>query len=348
MKTQLRNILTRTKDMLTPRESTAQIITHSRDRVSESRSIFSQTRIISNTWAIIKKWIFQFLWMILMTACMIILLNIVIAIFVWAQKTAQSVQWKLWVYFYIKTLSNKEDEINWKVIEFKQKLEQAWLKVEHHTKAEAFKTLTQKLPTVAKSFEKYGINNPLPQTLYVTFDNQNQFNVLKSIVPQYNDIILEYSEDKQQEAFKRQQDTIVNAINFSNIITRTSSILVAMIIIIMITMLLYVIRVKFMSFIKDIEVQKLLWASYLQIKLPFYLSTLLILIFSTLIAYWVTLLFTDSVDYYMLSLFSTSIYSILGISVWSIWLLIVWEFVIIWFLLRVSSVAMLHQLIKEV
>jgi len=64
------------------------------------------------------------------------------------------------------------------------------LKVEFYSKEDAFKLLEKRMPEIIKNFEKYGIDNPLPPTIYVIFDDKEKYDRLVSTINNYKDIII--------------------------------------------------------------------------------------------------------------------------------------------------------------
>ena len=58
------------------------------------------------------------------------------------------------------------------------------------SKDDALAFLQKKLPDVVNNFQKFGIDNPLPATLYVMFDNDRGYESLKTIILKNKDIIL--------------------------------------------------------------------------------------------------------------------------------------------------------------
>ena len=71
----------------------------------------------------------------------------------------------------------------------KDELTDKGLEVEYYSKDDALKLLQQRIPGVIQNFDKYGIANPLPATMYVTFANNEQFLALSGIVSNYTDIV---------------------------------------------------------------------------------------------------------------------------------------------------------------
>jgi cell division protein FtsX len=58
------------------------------------------------------------------------------------------------------------------------------------SKEDAFEFLQKRVPDVVTSFEKFGIENPLPATLYVMFHNDSEYKILKDVILEHKDIIL--------------------------------------------------------------------------------------------------------------------------------------------------------------
>lgn len=97
---------------------------------------------------------------------------------------------RLGMYFYIKEDTTQNNEIYKKVITLKDELESKGLKVMFSSKDDALAFLQKKVPDVVNNFEKFGIENPLPATLYVMFDNDSKYTSLKNIILKNKDIIL--------------------------------------------------------------------------------------------------------------------------------------------------------------
>ena len=71
----------------------------------------------------------------------------------------------------------------------KEKLEKLGMKVSYMSKDDAIKSIGRKVPSVIESFTKYGIKNPLPATVYILFDDMQQYDTLRKVVTMYQDII---------------------------------------------------------------------------------------------------------------------------------------------------------------
>jgi cell division protein FtsX len=98
---------------------------------------------------------------------------------------------KLGMYFYIKDdVANQTSDTYKRIINMKSDLESHGLKVMFSSKEDALAFLEKKVPDVVSNFQKFGIENPLPATLYVMFANDNQYNALKTVILKNKDIIL--------------------------------------------------------------------------------------------------------------------------------------------------------------
>ena len=184
----------------------------------------------------------------------------------WAQ-----VQEKLWIYLYLRDNSAAQDVLYSELIEMKTELEEAWLGVTFYSKDDAFELLEQRLPNVIGSLERYGIANPLPSTLYVTFSNQQEYTILKDVILAYEHIIVNLDDVTGTFSFGAQEQRIATVVNLSEVIRYLSYFLIAIIVLIIIVFLQYAININFFAFRKQLEVEALLWAPYDKIAAPFLL-----------------------------------------------------------------------------
>jgi len=97
------------------------------------------------------------------------------------------------MYFYIKDVAVDQtgsSDVYKQVISLKDELEANGLKVMFSSKDDALAFLEKKIPDVVSNFQKFGIDNPLPATLYVMFDSDSKYESLKTTILKYKDIIL--------------------------------------------------------------------------------------------------------------------------------------------------------------
>lgn len=199
------------------------------------------------------------------------------------QQISTDITQRLGFYFYIVEPGQngntmKESDIFGRVMNLKTELEQNNLQVEYYSKTDALELLQQRIPGVIQNFDKYGIANPLPATLYVTFDNNAEYEALGTTVANYTDVVRNTESIQTKGGFAEQQERVSNIINITNFSMAFSLVLVFVVCAMIITFLLLIITMKCRQFWKNIEVEKLLGANYMTIKMPFLLSVALMLL----------------------------------------------------------------------
>jgi len=122
------------------------------------------------------------------------------------------------MYFYIKEDTTQTNEIYKKVITLKDELEAKGLKVMFSSKDDALAFLQKKIPDVVSNFQKFGIENPLPATLYVMFDSDSKYESLKTIILKNKDIILNTKDIDAGSTLKQQENRVLTIINLSNFV----------------------------------------------------------------------------------------------------------------------------------
>lgn len=252
--------------------------------------------------------LFQFIWISLIISFLLFFLNLLLWISYNTSIFSQDLKNKLWVYFYIKDTPEKKDEIYTKVINLKTKLEKDWLQVEFYSKEDALNLLQKRMPEIIKSFDKYWIENPLPPTLYVIFDNKEKYEILKASMQDYKDIVLNIEELNKWQSFVEQEKRISNIINLTNFTVLFSYFLIWILLVIIVSILMLIIKLSFYNLYNQIEIEKLLWAYYLQIKFPFYIQISSML----LTAFWLTIIyfsfFFNYLNEYLIKIFSVDLF----------------------------------------
>jgi len=164
----------------------------------------------------------------------------------------------------------------------KTRLEQAGLKVKYLSKEEATKLLSKRLPKIIKNFEKYGIKNPIPPTMYITFSSEEEYKKMREIVldKKYSDIILNLSDVGTESSFTKQEKRVSKIIEFSSFLIKFYIFLSVVLLFIILWFIILIIRINFYGFYNQIEVEKLLGFTYFQIKLPFLFYTLFVILLS--------------------------------------------------------------------
>lgn len=140
-------------------------------------------------------------------------------------------------------------------MKFKDELEDGGLKVKYFSKDEALKNLQQRLPNMVKNFDEYGIDNPLPVTLYVTFRDQEQYDFIMKSKDSYQDIILSNNQTtNSQEQFTRNS----RIINVLKVLQFFFAFIIIACILVILLFLGMIIKTKFTAMQHTIDVQKLL------------------------------------------------------------------------------------------
>jgi len=308
--------------------------------------------IFKNLLRLFKTKVFQTLATVFLLSFFIFFLNIIIALTFNINSFSNELKWKLWVYLYMKEWDTK-DEISKSyslILDLKTQLENTGLKVNYLSKDEAIKTLSKRLPNIIKNFEKYGIDNPIPPTLYITFTSQKEYNTMRKIVDdkKYQDIFLNLSDIWDKNSFKDQEKRISKIIEFSNFLINFYIFLSVILFLIILWFLTLILKLNFYSFFDQIEVEKLLWFTYFQIKLPFLFHTFFIILLS--FVFW--LLYVSSLVYYLnvyfINVFSFNLLNFVGANIWIIENWIMFEVGMVIIISLIVSNLFLNRLIKKI
>ena len=284
----------------------------------------------------------------LMIASLVFLLNVIGWLKLWLDQAVGNIKGKLWVYLYIKSIPSQEDRITEQVIEMKTALEAQGMEVQYYSRKDAFDTLSKKLPDVVESFDKYGISNPLPATMYIMFNDSSQYNILKTIASKYQPIIVNSLDTTRDTHLRKQEQRVINIINLSNVVTIISFWLVVFLVTIIVVFLLFIIRIKFYGFKDVIQVQKLLGASYSQIKWPYLVHIGLILTCGVIIAavaMWVCQTITHSS---MTTLFNKSLLELVQLNGNQTILILMVELIGIGIVSTIVGNIFLNKLLKKI
>lgn len=270
---------------------------------------------IKNSWTNIL-WVSVFIWFLLF------LLNVFLWVSLYANQFTGELKDRLGMYFYIKEIPWEEAETYKRVINLKDQLENKKLKVMFSSKDDALAFLETKIPDVINNFSKFGIDNPLPSTLYVMFDSDKKYESLKTIITENKDIILNIKDLDKWTTLKEQENRVLGIINLSNFIVWLSYGIIAILLIMIVAFLWFLLKNIFYTFHKEFEVKKILWASYKQIIRSFVSLTLNVLLFSFIICLLLLLISGITINYYIFHLFDVSLFSILGNVAIVLWIFI--------------------------
>lgn len=279
--------------------------------------IFKQdfTTLLKSSWT-------NVFWVSIFIGFLLFLLNIFLWVSLYANQFTGQLKDRLGMYFYIKDSVDQTTDVYKKVITLKDELESKWLKVMFSSKDDALAFLQKKIPDVVSNFEKFGIENPLPATLYVMFDSESKYESLKTIILNNKDIILNTKDIDTWSTLKDQENRVLTIINLSNFVVGLSYVIIAILFFIILSFLWFLLKNVFYTFHKELEVKKTLWASYNQIIKWFVALTMNVLWFSFLICAGLLLISFITINYYIYSLFDimlwnvfTNIFLILGVFV---------------------------------
>lgn len=305
--------------------------------------------LFKDLYNIIKTSFFQFFWIVFIVSFLLFFLNVLLWISYYISNISEEVKHKLWIYFYIKDYEWESiDKIYSEAIKLKEELELNWLDVEYFSKDEAFKRVEKFAPEVIRDFNKYWIENPLPPTLYVVFNDKESYERLNRVVSKYQSIITNFDDVSKWISFFDQQKRILQVINLSNFLKYFSYFLIIIITVIIISFIGFVLKNNFYAFIRQIEVQKLLWAYYTQIKLPFLLNVLIILTMAFLLMIFYFLLLIDYLEDYFNAVFYVNLNELVFNNYDMLVHGILTEYLVILFLSLLFSLFFVSRLIKKI
>ncbi len=184
------------------------------------------------------------------------LLNIFLGVSFYAHWFNDQLQDKLGMYFYIKDDPTTQSITYKKVIALQDELAKQDIKTTFSSKEDALSFLEQKIPDIMGNFDKFGVENPLPSTLYVMFHNQAQYDTLKATLANYKDIILNTKDI--DSGIQQQEDRTLSLINLMNFV-EILMIVVAFVLVAVVLAILGMLTVFFTKhFHKHLEIRHIL------------------------------------------------------------------------------------------
>jgi cell division protein FtsX len=193
------------------------------------------------------------------------------------------------------------------------------------------------------------MKNPLPATLYVTFHDQSQYEVLQRVMNENKDIILNIQDLSQARDLKQQENRVVNIIKLSNFVQILCWTLVVVIAAVILSFAVFFLRGIFTTFRTDIQVKKLLGAKKEQIVQPFLASIFYAVIGGFVVALVLVVGSLLVFDHYMVQVFSFALLPFLWAQWSTVVAVIVGELVVIMVPLWVISyhfILTLHKRLK--
>jgi len=308
--------------------------------------------IFKNFLRLLKTGVFQTIATILLLSFFFFLQNIFLSLTSVTYLFSGELKNKLWVYLYFKEWENIEQvqENRDLIIDLKTKLEKAWLTVQYLSKEDAIKTLSKRLPKIIDNFEKYGIKNPIPPTMYIIFRNDKEYEAMRKIVsdPKYQEIILNLSDIWTAKSFKKQESKVKEIISFSNFLIEFYKYTSLGLFVSILWFLVMIIKINFYSFYAQIEVEKLLWFSYSRIISPFMLYVLFIVLFAFALSLLYSVILTISLQPYFVKTFAFDLIGFIYENMYYIKLGLSVEFGVTLILSLIVSYLLLLRLIRKI
>jgi cell division protein FtsX len=167
------------------------------------------------------------------------------------------------------------------------------------------------------------MKNPLPATLYITFQDKSQYEILQKTLNENADIILNIQDLSQIDSIQQQEARVVNIIKLSNFVQVVCYALVLVLVAVILSFAIFFLRGIFTAFRNDIQVKKLLGANKSQIIQPFIWIILYAIIGGFVLSLLLTVGSLAVFDYYMAQVFEMTLMT----SVMENWVVIVEVFV---------------------
>lgn len=262
--------------------------------------------IQKDTQTLIKSYKIPLILMSILMGFLIFIMNMFLVGSLYGKHFNTQLKDKLGVYIYLKDTAAQEQALH-----IKEELEKQGLKVEYSTKQQALEFVEKRVSDLTTTLKKYNLENPLPATLYITYDDFDQFQKLKSWLENHKESIMNMS-DLSDNAIKTQEKRVLNIINLSNFIQAIGYGIVGIMITTIIGFALFFLKSIFSHFKLDIQAKKLLGASATQIAQPFLRVIFLALAGGFIIAAGMALGITFPLNSYLISLFNFNLWNFLA------------------------------------
>lgn len=243
---------------------------------------------------------------------LLFILNIFLGLSLYSQEFSSGIKEKLGMYFYIVDTEDTNDAVYARVMELSKSLQSKGMETVFASKEEAFGFLQNRIPNVVENFKRFGINNPLPATLYVMFDSDQEYQALKKDIVNYKDVISNVTDLDQWMQLKQQENRVVNLINFSRFVVFVSYILVWLLFAVILSLCGYMMHTIFADFHGKIDIKKLLGASLDQTIYPFLFTTWWVMWWAYVLCFGLLIVTGIGVSIYLDALFHTTVWSIIS------------------------------------
>lgn len=264
---------------------------------------FSFNLIQKDTSTLIKAYRIPLVMISILMGFLLFIMNVFLAGAIYGNHFNTSMKEKLGVYIYLKDGFDDQKE---QAVTIKSQLESQGLRVDYTSKQDALAFVEKRVSDLTTTLKKYDLENPLPSTLYIMYNDQVQFEAMKSVLEKHQNLILNMN-DLTDNAIKTQEKRVLNIINLSNFLQSFGYLVVVIMLVTIINFAIFFLKTMFSHFRRDIQAKKLLGASASQIAQPFLRVIFMVLGFACMVALLLLVGASIPLDQYLLVLFDFSL-----------------------------------------
>lgn len=252
------------------------------------------------------------IWIIaILTGFLLYILTVFLGLSLYTGDLANWLKDKLGIYFYISEQAQTDETTYQQVVELTTKLQNEGLETVFLSKDDAVSFLESRIPKLTETFTKFGIENPLPPTLFVMFHSEADYQKLKSIIVKYKNIIVNVDDLNKDATLKQQEKRVVSIINLSRFVSGIGIVLVLILFGTILMLGSFMIKNVLDAFHSKIEIKKLLGASHQQIVMPFLAVTFGTIALSVVLLFGLLILTLIVLWIFITVLFDVSVWSLL-------------------------------------
>lgn len=198
-------------------------------------------------------------------------LHMIVWLQVISNNYAQQTQEKLGIYLYLREsqdpaiTASKEAA----VITLVQDLKSQWIKVQYINKQAALEVMQRRVPSVIDQLEQYGIKNPLPSTVLITFQDVKQYEYVMNRYAEYKDHFEPIDTMSGRDTIQAQQWRIASVMRALEGLQYVRYICISMLVVLIISFFVLNMRLLLARFAQQLELEYYLWASLWFMIKPF-------------------------------------------------------------------------------
>ncbi len=276
---------------------------------------------------------------------LIFLLNLFLGISIYLDKSSDTFVEKVWVYLYIDDVNSSESQTYDNIIKIKSELEIDWIKTQFSSKEDAIWFLENKIPGITENFQQFNIGNPLPSTLYVTFQDKSDYQHIQSVVDKYKHLITNYKDLEKGSALWSQENNVITIVNFFDFINIVIFIIIILLFLTIWSIIHYFLEVLFSHLHNDMYRIKLMWASEWQTIWGLMITTWILILWAIVIWLVLNLVFDLALSNYVNELFKINILEYFINS--TFWIYVFIEVILLFIISVFFSYRYLHKLDVE-